>query len=266
LSGSEAPSVAVTVNDIPPIDIQDYIPIDLDEFIWRIKNLDTLFFNEDNFRMFNIELFFLSYKIILFGMLFLIIFVFIGIICYDLLVEENERENGYVTESYMKLLDFYYSKVKPVAVSIRDYFARLFSRTGTVFLLVLIYLIAFNMLTIVVEFFAYYFFILSRFNVDSFFIQLYKLILDVAIMLSSAPAVVWVALVATIYSICAVATALDRLRHGEAKNCGVVKALNLMVLLCGEMGLGKTALVTDIALSCNNIQKQMLMRSCSNTI
>ena len=255
LSGSGAPSASVTVNDVPPIDIQDYIPIDLDEFVWRIRNLDTLFFDEENFRMFNIELFFLSYKIILFGMLFLFIFVFIGIICYDLLVEENERENGYVTESYMKLLDFYYSKVKPVAVCVRDYFARLIRRSGTVFILALIYLVAFNVLTMLVEFFAYYFFILSAFDVESMLIQLYKLILDVAIMLSSAPAVVWVVLVAVIYSICSVSVALDRLRHGEAKNCGVVKELPIMVLIVGEMGKGKTALSTDMALTLNNVHK-----------
>lgn len=257
LSGSSvAPSVNVTVNDIPPIDIQQYIPIDLDEFVYRLSRLHIEFIDMDNFREFNLEFFFLFYKVTLFGMLFAFIFIFAGFIIHDLLTSENEKENGYVTESYMKLVNFFYSKIKPVVLCIRDYFVHLLGLSGVVFALVVIWLTAFNVFTIAVEFFAYYFFFLASFDTLSLFVQLYKLVLDVAIMLDSAPLIVWIVLVAAIYSICAVITGLDRLRHGEAKNCGVVKALNLIILLWGEMGLGKTAVGTDIALSCNNIHKQ----------
>ena len=58
-----------------------------------------------------------------------------------------------------------------------------------------------------------------------------------------------------LYFVIAVYRAYDNLRHGEAKNCGIAKDLSYCILFCGPMGLGKTAIATDIALSLNNIFK-----------
>ena len=110
---------------------------------------------------------------------------------------------------------------------------------------VLIWFLSFNLVTIAIEFFAFYFYFILSFNVGNIFIQVYKLLCDLKII----PWFIW--LIAIIYYIhrLRIKLAYARLNHYEMRNRGFLNSLGLVVLITGVTGKGKTLLMTDLALS-----------------
>ena len=112
----------------------------------------------------------------------------------------------------------------------------------------ILWLCAFNLMTIIIEFFAYYFYFAVAFSFPSIYIQFVKLITDLQVFF------VYVPLVAIIVAIVLFNRwrrnfALARLRHMEARNCGFINELPIVSLTCGSMGKKKTTMITDMILS-----------------
>ena len=106
-----------------------------------------------------------------------------------------------------------------------------------------------NIASIVIEFFAYYFFFSVSFRVDTIYTQFVKLAIDLQPFLRFFP---WWSLVIAGYCLFynfRKEIALNRLRHFEAKNCGFVNELPIVSMACGSMGKKKTTLITDMTLS-----------------
>ena len=106
-----------------------------------------------------------------------------------------------------------------------------------------------NLITIIVEFFAFYFYFAVSIDVGSIFPQVRKLFIDITPF--------WK--VFNVWGIMIVALwlfnrwrrniALHTLRHYEARNCGFINSLPIVTLACGSMGKKKTTLITDMTLS-----------------
>ena len=106
-----------------------------------------------------------------------------------------------------------------------------------------------NIASIVIEFFAYYFFFSVSFRVDTIYTQFVKLAIDLQPFFSFFP---WWSLVIAAYCLFynfRKKIALNRLRHFEAKNCGFINELPIVSMACGSMGKKKTTLITDMTLS-----------------
>ena len=106
-----------------------------------------------------------------------------------------------------------------------------------------------NIASIVIEFFAYYFFFSVSFRVDTIYTQFVKLVIDLQPFLRFFP---WWSLVIAAYCLFynfRKKIALNRLRHFEAKNCGFINELPIVSMACGSMGKKKTTLITDMTLS-----------------
>ena len=249
------PQLVPIVTDLPDVDYESFLPFDIDELQRRFEALPRDLFDLDLLSDYNYYLFFLAYQIIFYSLIFFLIFVIIFLICGDLITDPNEKENGSLSKGYNKLLRFFYKRVKPVFISISDFVKYLWKKTWALLILAVTWLVALNIFSFLIEFFAWYFYFIASFDIFSLPTYILKIIVDLAIMLDTLHPVAWIVIFVTFFAIWSVATGLERLRHGEAKNCGVIKALNLLILIVGEMGLGKTALATDIALSANNVQK-----------
>ncbi len=107
----------------------------------------------------------------------------------------------------------------------------------------------FNLATIAVEFFAYYFYFAVTFEFGTIYTQFVKLFADLKTPFVYFP---WWTLLFAIYPLFdkfrkRIATA--RLRHYEARNCGFINELSIVSLTCGSMGKKKTTAITDMALS-----------------
>ena len=106
-----------------------------------------------------------------------------------------------------------------------------------------------NIVTIVIEFFAYYFFFASSFDFGTIYVQLVKLLLDLKTLIKVFPW--WILLFIPLFAIKRFREriALLRLRHCEARNCGFINELPIVSITCGSMGKKKTTMITDMALS-----------------
>ena len=106
-----------------------------------------------------------------------------------------------------------------------------------------------NIASVVIEFFAYYFFFSVSFRVDTIYTQFVKLAIDLQPLLRFFP---WWSLLIFAYVLFEhwrKKFALNKLRKCEAKNCGFINALPIVSMTCGSMGKRKTTMITDMALS-----------------
>ena len=112
-----------------------------------------------------------------------------------------------------------------------------------------LWLFYFNAFTIVLEFIAYYLYLVSSFDFTTIYRQVYKLILDLWTGLTFFPVWAWCVAAVVLLSVIARKIAYGRLRHNERRNRGFLNERGVVTIVGGVMGVGKTAFITDMALS-----------------
>lgn len=113
----------------------------------------------------------------------------------------------------------------------------------------LITLYSFNVMTIAVEFFAYYFYLISAFDFASVYTQVYKLVLDLYAPVTFIPLWLWMIVGLIAANRFRRKIGYARLEHYERRNRGFINARPIVTMVCGTMGKGKTTAITDMALS-----------------
>ena len=106
-----------------------------------------------------------------------------------------------------------------------------------------------NIGSIIMGFFAYYFYFSVSFDIGNIFVQLSKLIIDLQVILKAVPLWLWLILGYVLLDRMRKSRAVNKLRHMEAKNCGFIKDLPIVSMTNGTMGKKKTTMITDMALS-----------------
>lgn len=107
----------------------------------------------------------------------------------------------------------------------------------------------FNLITIIIEFIAFYLYLVVSFDFVSLYIQFVKLLSDLSVPISFIPAWCWC--VIAYFIICKIRTCIgyNKLNHYEHKNCGFINERPIVLMVCGTMGKKKTTAITDMALS-----------------
>ena len=113
----------------------------------------------------------------------------------------------------------------------------------------ILWAIQLNLATIIVAFFAYYFYFVMSFDFATIYIQFCKLFIDLQVVIKSVPIPVWLVLGYVMFAKWRKRVAISRLNHYEARNCGFINELPIVSMSCGSMGKKKTTLITDMALS-----------------
>ena len=106
-----------------------------------------------------------------------------------------------------------------------------------------------NVVTIIVEFLAYYFFFAVAYRFDTIYIQVGKLIVDLLVIYRYVPRWLILIIIHVMFLRFRKIIAVAGLRHMEAKNCGFINDLPIVSMTCGSMGKRKTTVITDMALS-----------------
>ena len=129
----------------------------------------------------------------------------------------------------------------------------------------IVWIANFNLLSIAAEFVAYVLFVAESSDVSGIFVLIYKLLVDLQVIFKSVS--VWgVAVLALwIFDRRRKKTALNRLARYEARNCGFVKDLPVVTLVCASMGKKKTTLITDMALSQSVMFRQEALKRLQKT-
>ncbi len=114
---------------------------------------------------------------------------------------------------------------------------------------VLIWVLNLNLATILIAFFAYYFYFTISFDLSTLYVQFAKLFIDLQVIFRYFPWWLTSSIVWFFFNRWRKKIALRRLRHFEARNCGLINELPIVSIACGSMGKKKTTLITDMALS-----------------
>ena len=106
-----------------------------------------------------------------------------------------------------------------------------------------------NLASIVIAFFAYYFYFAVSFDIRSIYTQIVKLFIDLQVVVKYVP--FWTLFIFgwLIFERWRKNFALAKLRRMENSNRGFISDLPIVSMTCGSMGKKKTTIITDMALS-----------------
>ncbi len=106
-----------------------------------------------------------------------------------------------------------------------------------------------NLASVILAFFAFYFYFAVSFDFGNIYVQFAKLFIDLQIISRNIPIWALVLVAYMIFHSWRKRFARSRLQHFEARNCGFINELPIVSMSCGSMGKKKTTLITDMALS-----------------
>ncbi len=139
-----------------------------------------------------------------------------------------------------------YQPIKRALFSYREYLSE---HKAVWICWIILWLFHLNLASIVIGFFAYYFYFVLSFDVANLYVQVCKLFVDLQVIFRHFP---WWSIVTVcwlLFNRWRKKSALNRLRHFEARNCGFINELPIVSMACGSMGKKKTTLITDMVLS-----------------
>ena len=139
-----------------------------------------------------------------------------------------------------------YQPIKRVVLSYLDFLRQ---NSAIWICWIILWVFHLNVASIVMGFFAYYFYFVLSFDVANLYVQVCKLFIDLQVIFRHFP---WWSIVTVcwlLFNRWRKKIALNRLRHFEARNCGFINELPIVSMSCGSMGKKKTTLITDMVLS-----------------
>ena len=139
-----------------------------------------------------------------------------------------------------------YQPIKRAILSYREYLSE---HKAVCVCWIILWVFHLNLASVVMAFFAYYFYFVLSFDVGNLYVQVCKLFIDLQVIFRHFP---WWSIVTVcwlLFNRWRKRIALNRLRHFEARNCGFINELPIVSMACGSMGKRKTTLITDMVLS-----------------
>ena len=249
------PEVTATVVDIPSIDVQDYIPIDIAELQRKIQGYGNAFFNIEMFSEFNDWLFWKVYWFLYYTSNLFMLPVCLFYCVRELMLTPNGKELGYESPA-LRRAERIYARIRSVCSRIYKLFESIYDCNFVRCALIVIWLIHFNVITLILQFFAHFYYFMASMDLSSYGSQFLKFIIDLFIGLSGGFFLFWCVLGVVAFDYYRRRIGYDRLHHFEAENCGFAKECNLCSLIVAPMRKGKTAFMTDLKLSWVNIHKR----------
>ena len=122
------------------------------------------------------------------------------------------------------------------------------------------WLLVFNIATIVIELFAYYFYYIITFDTSTLYLQFYKLFLDLAVPLTTVPVWIMAIIGLILFNLYRHHRAIQKLYAIEDADEEMAQDLPIASLITGPMGTKKTTLATDLALTFNKIFRDVALK------
>ena len=164
---------------------------------------------------------------------------------------ETENNDYNQDSKALKYLKRFADKFTPVKFWIKNFCIFIKERKRYWLVWLILWSFNFNLITIFLEFLAYYFYLVVSFDFVSLYIQVLKLLCDLSPMIDFIPVFVWVIISLVVFHKIRSKIGLNSLRHKERKNRGFINSRPIAIMACGTVGKKKTTTITDIALSQN---------------
>ena len=111
------------------------------------------------------------------------------------------------------------------------------------------WMLHFNVISLIVAFLAFYLYFAVSFDFVGIYTQILKLLVDLAPMVRFIPGIIWFGIGVWVYNRTCRSMAFQRLYYAERCNRAFLRDRGVVTTIYGEMGIGKTQMVTSMALS-----------------
>lgn len=241
--------ITVTVNDISPFSPSIDFPATFAAFKQSFLEFWSSFFSKASF----VEYFSIVVKI-LYVVAIVVAVALVPIIIIFYLAFKlyfSKQNNDYNKDSKALTICKRLSAhtVLPVRTFFKSFYSFVKEHKAYYMSWFIILLICSNAFTIFIEFIAYYLYFAMSFDVSSLYIQVYKLILDLAPFFSIIPLPVWIIVGVIVYFYMCRNIGYARLNNYERRDRGFINERPIVSMVCGTMGKKKTTILTDMALS-----------------
>ena len=115
--------------------------------------------------------------------------------------------------------------------------------------LIFIWMLHFNGFALIIELISFYLYFVVSFDWTSLYGQLLKLQIDLAPVVRFIPGWMWAIIGIVLLNVICIKMAFSRLHHLENRNRGFVNERGVVSVVYGNMGTGKTTLLTSMGLS-----------------
>ena len=246
--------VVPKITKIPNIDIQSVLPFDLVELQRRLYDMWGCIFKEVYFVTYTKWIINKTYYFLFYGLTVGELLFMLWIIFQRFLFDER-TDHGKDTRAlkwWKKGPEKVYKAVKAWVLS----FYRFFTESRYKPILKTIWLLNFNLIAIVAELIAFYFYFVATFEFSSVSIQFTRIFIDALIMFFTTPFPVWLVIAWILFDRFRRKIGYQVLRANEGENCDFLKKLPVVSMILGTMGTGKTTALTDMGLSQQNVFRE----------
>lgn len=238
----------ITINEFTkqPFEMPFNLPSSWLEFKILVNQYFKLFVSKENFILYlrSIGLFALNLSRFL-TLLFPLILVLI-LLNNKTIVNNNFNLDSKPLKIWKKIED---KIIIPIYYWIINFIGFLKNNSYYLKIWVFIWLYNFQIITILIEFIAYYLYLISSFDLLSLYIQFLKLLMDLSIMIDFIPTLGWMIIGYFIFNKIRLNIGYQILNHMELRNRGFINERPIVLMIVGTMGLKKTTILTDIAIS-----------------
>lgn len=241
-------STPPTVTEYSEVLSWQLMPEEWNSFLAQAREYGSLLFSGKNFRAYGYAITD-KLEVIAKAGLVLLPCILILYLAVRRLYQSSNVKHGKDTVPLVLFKRYAKAYYQPVKRFFIGYVSFLKERLWIIVILSIIWVCSLNLATIIVEFFAYYFYFAVSYQLETLYVQLAKLCIDLQVLFGSVPT--WVLLLAFYlwFLHFRKTLALARLRHMEARNCGFINELPIVSMTCGSMGKKKTTIITDMTLS-----------------
>lgn len=252
--------VDVTVTELSAISLYDMgvLPETWEQFVIRLQLYGSALINGDSF-----VLFFTNFGNVMHDVV-LVLYALVLVVAIILLVSGSMRENVSNNPEDTKPLKFLKkisgTVVHPVKRYVKDFvkFLKEYPIYAKTALCLTLY--TFNFLSIIIEGIAFIFYFVISLDFLNIFVQLRKLLFDLALPVTKIPGIVWAIVALIIYDMWRKKHADDKLEDAEAADEELIKQLPIASLICGPMNTKKTTFATDISITLNKIFRDVALQ------
>lgn len=237
---------------------QALIPFEWEEFVIKWKRYWELIASWDNVKSYFYDLVnFLYYFSLILLTLFPFFFVFKLLLNFEL----KKYNNNYYRQS-KQLLAFkrFERKVIPPIKRVVNRVLT-FGKENSYYYKtwLFVWLFNFNIISIGIEAIAFYVYFIFSFDFVHLYRQIYKLLIDLSVMLKFIPVPIWCLMGYILLCVIRKKIGYRRLNHMERKNEGFINNQPIVILIVGGMRTGKTTCVTDMGLSITTLFRQQAL-------
>lgn len=224
------------------------LPSDFEGFTSQAKSFVSLLVNGENFAGYWAKVGDVMLVLLKVVAIILPCLLVLGLVIWRLYKSGNTKHNRdtvplKVFKSFSRCL---YLPLKRTVLSYRDF---LTEHRAVWIIWAVMWAFHLNAASIVMGFFAYYFYFVLSFDVANLYVQVCKLFIDLQVIFRYFPWWIIAFVCWLLFDSWRKNIALNRLRHFEARNCGFINELPIVSMACGSMGKKKTTLITDMVLS-----------------